>query len=103
MEGRLLGFAGLCANRCTLQSKPKHVTRAETFRLAINNQIAIMDVPSQPDATTPREFLWNRLYILLTVRRLSKLSTQRGDVYREVCLFHKAVGPDRPHEPFFGR
>src|ERR1700722_17138207 len=31
----LLGFAGLCANRYTLQSKPKHVTRVETFRLAI--------------------------------------------------------------------
>ena len=43
---------------CGTLRKQVHVTKqVETFRLAINNQIAIMDVPSQPDATTPREFL----------------------------------------------
>jgi hypothetical protein len=99
--GTLLGFVGLCANMCTPQSKPKHVTLAETFRLAINNQIAIMGVPSQPDATRTSEAFFGTVSIYCwPFRRLSKPSTQHGDVYREVRLFHKAVGPDPPHQPF---
>src|ERR1700761_924823 len=81
--GILLGSAGLWANRCTLQSKPKHVTLADTFRPAINNQIAIMSVPSQPDATTTSGV---SVEPSLVVQRRAppKPSTQREDVDGEV-------------------